>query len=330
MVLPQADYEQATAAIAAKFQQQAIDLPILNAACRSRCFFHAQPTETVCLFLHGFTAAPYQFVPMAETFFQAGCNVLIPLMPGHGQAGDWGKGNPPPLPTEIQIYQDFTLDWFRQAQQLGDRVFVAGLSSGATLAAWLALEHPQDINRAVLFAAYLSSSNWAIDWVVQNLDFYFEWGQEKPSQQHFGYSGFAMPALEIFLDLGQAILERASTNPVPPLFLVSSEKDQAVSRADHRQLFERVLPHQPQSWYYCFDRELDIPHSMMTEEEGNPYANLLPILAKAFVESQITWVELQTLGSLVRNDQSFEWAVEKLKLGDRVSADLPAVITLMR
>lgn len=82
------NYAATIAAIVQRTQVREDALPLRNLACRSRFFFQANPTEKVCLFFHGFTAGPYQFVPMGEAFFRAGYNVIIPLMPGHGEAGD--------------------------------------------------------------------------------------------------------------------------------------------------------------------------------------------------------------------------------------------------
>jgi esterase/lipase len=61
----------------------------MNESCRSRFFFQPKPTKRICLFLHGFTAEPAQFVPMAATFFKAGSNVLVPLLPGQISYPAW-------------------------------------------------------------------------------------------------------------------------------------------------------------------------------------------------------------------------------------------------
>ena len=141
--------------LAQRVNSQETKLPVKNEGCRSQFLLHAAPTSKVCLFFHGFTAAPYQFLPMGRVLYQAGYNVLIPRMPGHGEAGDWNRDNPPPLPTNADTYKQFGLDWLQKAQTLGDRVVVGGLSGGGTLAAWLAFERAQDIDRALLFAPYL-------------------------------------------------------------------------------------------------------------------------------------------------------------------------------
>ncbi|MDZ8023831.1 MAG: hypothetical protein RMX35_20055 [Nostoc sp. DcaGUA01] len=41
------------------------------------------------------------------------------------------------------------------AKTLGQQVVIGGLSTGGTLAAWLALEHPQEIDSTLLFNPYL-------------------------------------------------------------------------------------------------------------------------------------------------------------------------------
>lgn len=102
--------DSSTTAAAIIQQAKSIEeLPIKNYACRSKLFLHPHPTAKVFLFFHGFTAGPYQFEPIGQKLFYAGYNVLVSLQPGHGIAGNWNRDNPPPLPTEREIYQDFAL-----------------------------------------------------------------------------------------------------------------------------------------------------------------------------------------------------------------------------
>lgn len=304
-------------------------LPLIDETCRSRFFLHPSPTSKVCLFFHGFTATPEQFVPIGETFFNAGYNVLIPLLPGHGQAGNWDKDNPPPLPENQLIYQQFGLKWLEQVQPLGKQVVIGGLSGGSTLAALLALERPQQIDRALIFAPYLSNSNKVVDLFVEIMNIYFEW-QTAPGTTSFGYDGFLMSALRVFLDMGQDVLERAENSFAAPMFIVSSESDRAVGNEDHKALFDAVLKHQPKAWYHCFDKVLDIPHNMMTFIEGNKYRNLLIAIAKAYVESDLTWAEIDEIGDRMMQGKPFSSIVSELNLTGRVSPDLPTMIVEAR
>lgn len=291
------DYSTTTAEIilAAKTREDA--LPIRNDKCRSKFYFQPQPAPKVCLFFHGFTAGPYQFEPLGEALFQQGYNVLVPLQPGHGIAGDWDGDNPPPLPEDIQVYKEFVLNWLQEAQPLGQQLILGGYSTGGPLAVWLAQEHPQLIEKTLVFAPYLSSSMMVTNWLIEILPFYYEW-LNKDNPGNFGYDGFRIPAARIFLDMGQEILDRAKHTPATPMLIVSSEDDQATNRHEHQELFESVVKFHPNSWYYCFDKKLDIPHTMMTELEGNQYLSRLLNLATTYVGSDLTWAEVQKQGLL--------------------------------
>ncbi|MBC7970330.1 MAG: alpha/beta fold hydrolase [Verrucomicrobia bacterium] len=324
------NYSNTIASIVQQAKTREASLPLLNESCRSQFFFQPKLPKRVCLFFHGFTAAPYQFAPMADTFFKAGYNVLVPLLPGHGQAGNWSRKNPPPLPTDPKVYQQFALQWLEQAQMLGEEVIIGGLSAGGTLAAWLALERPQAIYRAILFAAYLGSSSKVLDLFIKKIDTYFEWTvtDTNPSKGS-GYNGFTVPALRLFLNLGQDLLKRSERQPTPPLFILTSESDLATGSFDHKALFENVLPRQPLTWYNAFSRELAVPHTMMTVAEGNRWASLLPIMTKAFVESSLTWAEVQEIGYRMTQGKTFPSVVAELGLAAKASSAMPAMMTMV-
>ncbi len=328
------DYSQTIKAIIQQTETVESALPLKNEACRSQFFFHPHPTAKVCLFLHGFTAGPYQFEPIGKAFYQEGYNVLIPLQPGHGQAGDWNRDCPPPLPTDIQVYQQFALEWLQIARaalqspkgSLSKQVIVGGLSSGATLAAWLAVDYPQYIEKTLLFAPYLGSKLAGIDWLVRRLPCYYEW-PNKDDSGNFGYKGFRFPALKLFLNLGREILSRASEMRTAPMLVIASESDRAVSRHKQQTLFKSVLQHQPQSWYYCFDKSFQIHHRMMTRLEGNDFQNLVIALAKAYVKSQITWEQLQQLAHQMLQGTSWTDSVRDLNLTLQVAPELEVIMT---
>ncbi|MBO3461173.1 alpha/beta fold hydrolase [Aetokthonos hydrillicola Thurmond2011] len=304
-------------------------LPIRNEACRSKFFFHPQPTTKVCLFFHGFTAGPYQFEPLGKAFFEAGYNVLIPLQPGHGMAGNWNSDNPPPLPTEAQIYQEFAISWLKVAQNLGEQVIVGGLSSGGTLASWLALECGQQIEKALLFSPYLGGNNIIVDFLVQVLPIYYEWPNKDNSGNH-GYDGFLMPALRLFLDMGQGTLSKVkNSNSGIPMFIVTSESDEVINRSELKSFFLYLIKQQPNSWYYSFDKFFDIPHTMMTQAEGNRYQDLLITIAKAYVESGITWRDLIRVGYQILHGKTLETAVTELNLIQEVSPELFVLLAVI-
>lgn len=323
------DYAYFKASVMPSIKAQEHNLPLRHQACCSQFLLHPAATSKVCLFFHGFTAAPYQFLPMGRAFHQAGYNVVIPLMPGHGRAGKWNQNTPPPLPQDDKSYKEFASYWLEQVQALGDQVIVAGLSGGGTLAAWLAQTYPKTVDCALLFAPYLSSSNKVIDLFVKSFNSYFEWQTDAPPEQVIGYSGFQLPALRVFLKMGREILQASGDRSSAPLFIVSTESDQGVSNTDHRVLFENVLKRQPKTWYHCFDRYLNIPHTMMTVAEGNRWENLLNVMAKAYVQSKLTWAEVKEIGYRMSQGKTFNQVVAELGLTNKVSPDMPAMMTMI-
>lgn len=306
---------------------------LINQSFHSQVWLHDQPRDRVCLCFHGFTAGPHQMIPMGQHFFRAGYNVVAPLLPGHGRTGAWSLENPPPLPTDSQVYIAFAQQWLTLATLLGQRVTVVGLSGGATLAAWLALNQAKQVDRAVLCAPYFSASMRLIDLFVKRIDTYFEWDAPAPGDNVpgpvFGYGGFSTPALRAILALASQVMGQVKQVPSAPTFTISSASDRAVKNLDHQAFFRAALQRQPQSWYVCFDRVLEVPHTMMTEAQGNRYPHLLTVMIQAFMESQLTWAEVEELAYRLAQGQTFPTAVAALGWQHKCSPDLPTVITMV-
>ena len=61
---------------------------------------------------------------------------------------------------------------------------------------------------------------------------------------------------------------------------------------------------------------------MMTEREGNEHLDLLLTISKAYVESELTWGELNKIPEFMLRGESFGTVVQKLNLDRQISADL--------
>jgi carboxylesterase len=129
--------------------------------------------------------------------------------------------------------------------------------------------------------------------------------------------------------MGGEVLNRAKREASAPMFIVSSESDRAVGHREHRTLFESVSRFAPRSWYHIFDRVLDIPHTMMTQGEGNPHESMLIAMAKSYIESHLTWDEIGDIAERMTRGETFDAAVRTLNLGDRTAAELPIFMTLL-
>lgn len=89
------------------------------------------------LVLHGFTGNPQSMRSLAEALAAAGFTVDLPLLPGHGTAVE------DMLETRWEDWSGAAEASYRALSDRCDRVMVAGLSMGGTLACWLAERHPE-------------------------------------------------------------------------------------------------------------------------------------------------------------------------------------------
>ncbi len=96
------------------------------------------------LVLHGFTGNPQSMRPLAEALAAAGLTVELPLLPGHGTAIE------DMLPTRWEDWSGAAEAQFQSLAARCDRVALAGLSMGGTLACWLAERHPRLAGLAVV------------------------------------------------------------------------------------------------------------------------------------------------------------------------------------
>ncbi len=129
--------------------------------------------------------------------------------------------------------------------------------------------------------------------------------------------------------MGKDVLNRAQKRSAVPMFIVSSESDRAVGNREHQALFQAVLKRQPKTWYYRFDRVLNIPHTMLTKAEGNNYHQLLITMVKPYVESNLTWEEVEEIAYRMSGGKTFNTVVAELNLSQQVSQDMPAMITMI-
>ena len=114
---------------------------------------HAEPVRRVFLLLHGLTASPLQFAALGDILFDRGANVFIPRLPHHGY-GDR-------LTTALEALtarelEEFAIESYTRAAELGDEVVVVGFSLGGLLAAWIGQEFP--VARATAIAPFLGVS----------------------------------------------------------------------------------------------------------------------------------------------------------------------------
>ncbi|HEV7210930.1 MAG TPA: alpha/beta fold hydrolase [Blastococcus sp.] len=100
--------------------------------------------RTGVLLVHGFTGTPMSMRPWGEHLAAEGFTVRCPLLPGHGTR--WQDAN---TSTHDQ-WTTTVAEAFDQLAAECDRVFVAGLSMGGTLAVRFAETRPDDLAGMIL------------------------------------------------------------------------------------------------------------------------------------------------------------------------------------
>jgi alpha-beta hydrolase superfamily lysophospholipase len=145
---PAADYGEALS----RFQKiQGTEGPELNPVCHSILLTHGKRTKRAVVFFHGLTNCPEQFRELGRTFYELGYNVLIPRQPRHGLADRRVENLTPLKAEELRDCADTGVDI---ACGLGEKVYVAGLSGGGTMAAWVA-QNRSEVARVLLIAPAL-------------------------------------------------------------------------------------------------------------------------------------------------------------------------------
>jgi len=103
---------------------------------------------------HGFTGMPGSMRPWAEALAAAGLSVRVPLLPGHGTT--WRETNR----TRWQDWYEALERAFDDLRNGCDRVFVMGLSMGATLALRLAEQRGDDVAGVTVVNPSLFTTRW--------------------------------------------------------------------------------------------------------------------------------------------------------------------------
>jgi pimeloyl-ACP methyl ester carboxylesterase len=131
---------------------QARDDDRILPAARTNCYHHGRATDLAVVLFHGFTNNPAQFARLAAALYVRGCNILVPRLPGHGDADRMTTRLESVTAEQFMAAANDAVD---AARGLGSRLAVSGISLGAALCAWLATRR-SDIDRSVCVATALS------------------------------------------------------------------------------------------------------------------------------------------------------------------------------
>ncbi len=191
------------------------------------------------LVLHGFTGTPQSMRGLAEAFAAARYAVELPLLPGHGTSVD------DMATTTFADWSEAVSGAYEELAARCDLVVVAGLSMGATLAAWLAVRHPEIAGLVVINGAFAPPEpdmrEGLEQLVAQGVTRIPGPGNDvaEPGQVELAYEEMPPAQLLSLLDeLGA--LEADLPRIVRPSLVITSEQDHVVQPASSDLFAERV------------------------------------------------------------------------------------------
>lgn len=277
---PAADYDEA---LAKADELLADDGDDINPLCRSRVIDQGAPTENAVVLLHGYTNCPQQFSAIAQAYADAGYSVVVPRLPGHGEADRLTRALSEIDPASVADVGERAVDI---AAGLGETVTVVGLSGGGTLAGWLASER-DEVDAAVLIAPLVAPKvlpEFAVGPVARVSrfvpDIYLWWDssqREALDDPPYAYPRFSLRSLGAFLALGRDTerTDPARGTPLERLVVVVNENDTAVSNAgvyDVERQLEQLLPLDVEGVDrvdYVFDADDGYRHDVIDPEGEN-------------------------------------------------------------
>ncbi|WP_162941516.1 alpha/beta hydrolase [Desertimonas flava] len=188
------------------------------------------------LALHGFTGNPSSMRGVAEAFVSAGYHVELPLLSGHGTVID------DMLPTG---WAEWSADVEAAYQRLAartDRIVVAGLSMGGSLALSLALDHPELLGLVLvnpatqpqpddvreMVAELLADGTAVVPGIGSDI--------ADPDAVELAYPGTPLAPLISFQDHGLQPLTTRFGELKAPLLLFTSRQDHVIDPAQSEHL----------------------------------------------------------------------------------------------
>ena len=188
------------------------------------------------LTLHGFTGNPSSMRGVAEAFADAGYHVELPRLPGHGTTVD------EMLTTTWDDWSGEVAAAFERLAARTDRIVVAGLSMGGSLALWAALGRPDVLGLVLVNPATQPQPEEVRtmigDLLADGMAIVPGVGSDiaDPDATEIAYDGTPLAPLISFLDDGLAPMTDRYSELTMPLLLFTSRQDHVVEPTQSEHL----------------------------------------------------------------------------------------------
>lgn len=190
--------------------------------------------KTGILISHGFTGTTQSMRPLAEAFANEGYSVYAPRLKGHGTHYE---------DMEMSTYQDWIAsveEAYAWLSERCDKIFVAGLSMGGTLALYMAENHPE-IRAISLINAAVEVPDMEGVKELQDVRFLDAIGSDikKPGITELAYEKTPVASVKEILSFMELVRKNLSAIHCPALLFVSPE-DHVVPPANSKFIFDHI------------------------------------------------------------------------------------------
>jgi len=210
----------------------------------SRSWLHDDVVPTAVVLLHGLTNSPPQYDVLAPALHARGHAVIVPRIPYHGYANRMTDATALLRASDLQ---SVALQAVVIAALCGERVVVAGISVGATLAGWLAARTRIDLGIAVAPFCGLrelpARANDAFGSLLARAPNLFGWWDPRVKERQppsHGYPRFATRALGESLRISTEMERTTSIAHGRRVVLVENANDPVVNNAHARRRFRSL------------------------------------------------------------------------------------------
>ncbi|MGB3336868.1 MAG: alpha/beta fold hydrolase [Devosia sp.] len=263
-------------------QEHEASLP-LHPRCGSVMLTHGEKVAEVVIFFHGLTNCPAQADELAPWLFGLGYNVLVPRLPGHGEA------DPLTLALADVSAEDFVetaLSSVALAQGLGDNVIVVGLSAGGTLTAHQA-QHESKVANSISVAPFFAPGivpRWAAQ-AATNLLLLMPnkmvwWDPRAPyssPEMDYAYPRFATHALAQIMRLGRIVAGEASAGApaAQQMGFLLNEADLAVNNGVAHQVAADWGRHGEKVVVRILPQAKGLPHDLIDPRQPDAAVDII-------------------------------------------------------
>jgi len=202
-------------------------------------------TPRSIIYLHGYSATRQETTPLAdELAAKLGANLFYTRLSGHGRTGA------AMVEPTVNDWLNDAMEAFEIGKRLGDKVIVIGVSTGGTLAAWLARQPSMDEGLAYVlispnFAPRDSNAEiltlpWAKQFVPIILGSTYSWIPQNDRHAQYWTHNYPSKALVTMMGLVKFVRQSDLESIKKPVLVIYSPNDQVIDPIEVERRFRQI------------------------------------------------------------------------------------------